>query len=252
MGRTMAGMLSLALLLAACSAGTQPAESGPTAPSRRVAPTRASATLLPAAATPTSRPAAPTASPASSGGGHGHVVDELGGPVAVSFPAYESLTDWARQHRAGIAIVEIVDVSEPRWSTPTGERPPEDLLHDPPAAGHGDISWYGIGRLVTVRLVRILRGEWPAPTAESGYWLVGGTVGQDREDSLVFLQPPVTPAMDGRLGLAFLAPSGLIGTPPTIPSSVAELFPADEQGRISTPLGVEEGVTLENVESFLP
>jgi len=41
---------------------------------------------------------------------------------------YESFAQWAAWYD-GVAIVRVVEVGAPRWSTPSGERPPEADLH---------------------------------------------------------------------------------------------------------------------------
>ncbi len=243
-----ATLCSLALILAACSSGNTTGPDSTSAGGSLALSTPVVSQVpsrpVPSAPAATKPRPADTATPTPSETPHGHVIGS-----SASYPTYESLASF-RSCGFALAIVEIVAVSEPRWDTPTGARPPEALLHAPPLDPEFP-DHYNIGRLISVRRVRVLQGTWPVPEDTVDYWRPGGTVGLDWGEE-VSLYPPVTASDVGRRGIAFMLPTLLLGIPPTIASEVCILFPADAQGRIVTPLETEEGITLDSVESFLP
>lgn len=251
MTRPLGAMLcSLALILPACTAGnaTGPdstSAGGSLAPSTPVVSQVPSRPVPSASAATKPRPA-DTATPTPSETPHGHAIGS-----SASYGAYDSLARWIDDWDATVAIVEIDEVSEPRWDTPTGARPPEALLHGPPLDPEFP-EHYNIGRLVKVRLVRMLQGRSPVTAGTLEYWKAGGTVGLDSGAESP-IQPAVTASDVGRRAIALLLPRPVLtGIPPSMSLTVADLFPADAQGRIVTPLGTDEGITLDNVESFLP
>ena len=222
---------SLLLALAAC--GSSAADRG-TAGTAVVPPASASPSL-PATGTP---PVA--ASPEI----------RIWGGFAVSIP-YGSFAEWAREAArgkgTGIALVRVTDVSGVRWSTASGEGPgPADIAR----ASRGEAG-FAIGRLVTVELVRMLRGTWPASGATALYWLPGGQIGNDQ-----------TPSFSGDLGL--IEPrAGLLAVASTWPgidfdptdgvlwANVAELFPSDASGRLWT-YNRDETIRVDDLERYLP
>lgn len=251
MTRPLGAMLcSLALVVTACTAGGVTG-AGPTPAGRPASPTPPTASTVPSRSAPSApgatkpRPA-DTATPTPSETPHGHAIGS-----SASYAQYDSLARWIDKWDAAVAIVEIVEVSEPRWDTPTGACPPEALLHGPPLDPEFP-EHYNIGRLVKVRMVRMLQGESPVTAGTLEYWRPGGTVGVDSGAESP-IHPAVTASDVGRRAIAQLLPRPvLLGIPPSMSVTVGDLFPADAQGRIVTPLGTDEGITLDNVESFLP
>lgn len=226
-----ARLLVAAVVLAACTTAV-PGQATPPPATPVTAVSTTSATI--AVSSPAVTPSAPP---------HGHVI---GGDA--SFPDL-TFRQWAREaaFQGGLALVEIVSVSRIQWSTTTGEAPSDAEFH----ARQGTEQSYSIGRLVTVRLVRSLRGGWVAVGDGGYFWEAGGQLaGSSQELS------PLTPAIDasfvGRRAVAIVTSRLLRLSDLPVDISIGLLWPADEQGRIITPRGVEEGVTLTNVESFLP
>lgn len=220
------GSLLLALLLTGC--GSSAADPGvsdtPVAPSLA-----ATATAIPAAPTPEIR---------------------IWGGFAVSI-SYGSFAEWARETArgtgTGIALVRITDVSPVRWSTASGEGPgPADIAR----YNRAEVD-FGIGRLVTVELVRMLRGTWPASGASALYWLPGGQIGNDRTppfDLYTLLNEPGP----GSLAVASTWPGAdLDGTDGVLWLNVDRLFPADPSGRVRT-FNPDETILIGEIERYLP
>ncbi|MBA3876369.1 MAG: hypothetical protein C0498_05445 [Anaerolinea sp.] len=208
-------VLALALTLAACggAAGPEPPATDP--PSSPVVPG------TPPAATP-----------------HGEQV--VGS--ATSIP-YESFAQWAG-YFDGVAIVRVVDVGAPRWSTPSGERPTEADLHASPT---GDLPrpLLVIGRPITVELVREVRGAWPAPGKKAVWWVPGGRIGADE---LISTGPNLREPVIGELAVAFTAAQTYLPVPLTY---IGSLFAADASGRVET-FDSSEMVTLDTLDQALP
>ncbi|MBA3877981.1 MAG: hypothetical protein C0498_13870 [Anaerolinea sp.] len=219
----LAGGLALALGLTACSSP---------AADRGVAET----TATPAAPAPaaTAVPAAPSPQVRVWGG------------FAVSFP-YGSFAEWVRdaaRGTGGVALVRIVAVSPVQWSTATGEGPgPADVAR----ASQGEAE-FAIGRLVTVELVRMLRGTWPAAGDTALYWLPGGRIGNDRTPEVYDLPEP-------RVGSVAVASTwsgaDLDPTDGVVWLSVDRLFPADSSGRVRT-FKPDETIMIGEIDRYLP
>jgi len=168
------------------------------------------------------------------------------GGVTVSIP-YGSFAAWVRDavgQGGGVAIVRVVDVSPVRWSTASGEGPgPADI-----ARANRFEADFGIGRLVTVELVRMLRGAWPAAGATALYWLPGGQIGND-------LTPVVYDLPDPRAGSLAVVQTwpgaDLDDTEGVLWQNVMRLFPVDESGRIRT-FSPDETIMIGDVERYLP
>lgn len=132
------------------------------------------------------------------------------GGFAVSI-SYGSFAEWSQdlaRHGDGVALVRVVNVSDFSWSTSSGGPPgPADVAR----YNRAEVD-FGIGRLVTVELVRMLRGTWPA-SSTAFYWLPGGQIEND-------LTPPLdlnTLLIEPRPGLLAVASTwpGPISTAPT-------------------------------------
>lgn len=155
---------------------------------------------------------------------------------------YVSIAQWAAWYD-GVAIVRVVDIGAPRWSTPSGERPSEADLH----------AWLTaevrtplvIGRAITVELVREVQGAWPAPGGRAVWWVPGGRIGADEVvDGSARVREPVI----GELAVAFT------GAQPYLPvplSYIGCLFTADAAGRVET-FDSSETVTLDTLDQALP
>ena len=219
---------SLLLALAAC--GSSAADRG-TAGTAVVPPASASPSL-PATGTP---PVA--ASPEI----------RIWGGFAVSIP-YGSFAEWAREAArgkgTGIALVRVTDVSGIRWSTASGEGPgPADIAR----ASRGEAG-FAIGRLVTVELVRMLRGTWPASGATALYWLPGGQIGNDQTPAVYDLPDPRA----GSLAVASTWPGAdLDDTDGVLWQNVDRLFPADVSGRVRT-FDPAETIMVNDLDRYLP
>lgn len=173
-----------------------------------------------------------------------------GAGAAVSYP-FGSFAEWARDAvfgNRGVTLVRIVDVSPVRWSTATGEMPsPADLARANQTAASVDI-----GRLVTVELVRTLRGTWPAAGDTSLYWRSGGQIGNDRtpdyaaEAGLPELRP-------GSLAVAEMIPAVDLdeATDGVLWVNVNVLFPVEDAGRVRTPWPTET-IKIADIERYLP
>lgn len=217
----LAGGLLLATNVAAC--GSTAADRG--------------ASGIPAAPSPTAAASANPPSPTPE-------TRTWGAGGAVSFP-YGSFAEWARG-TGDVALVRIVDVSKTRWSTASGEGPsPADIDR----ANRGE-AYFTIGRLVTVELVRMLRGAWPAAGPTALFWLPGGRIGNDQSAPLDFwagLDPrPGSPAVAGMVfGADFDPTDGVLWM------NVSDLFPAAASGRLWT-YNPQETIMIGDVERYLP
>lgn len=196
------------------------------------------ATIGPDVAEPTTGTTATSPSPASVASVHGDVFT-LDASIG-----YGGLREWMTIW-GGIALVEITDVGPIRWDTESGARPDETLIHSAPV-GHKDAP--GIGRLVEVRRVRTLSGQWLGAPDLARYWRPGGRLGADEMIDDLGLPPLAT----GAQAVAFLLPQpGNVASDGTIPVEVGWLFPVDASGRVIT-LDPNEKITLDTMESFLP
>lgn len=178
---------------------------------------------------------APTGEPVATP--HGHELTSSGS-------GYTNLGEWLDQPW-GVAIVRVESVGPIRWDTPTGERPPEELLHQAPP---GHEAHPTIGRLVTVKQLRVLRGSWlgvPDDPDAARYWRPGGRLGADTFD----VDDVRTVFVPGQRALALLLPEpGDVGTAGSVPVQIAWLFPVRADGRIET-LDRSEVITVDDVEA---
>lgn len=157
---------------------------------------------------------------------------------------YAGFLDWATSW-GGIALVEVSGLGPVRWTTKSGMRPAESLLHTAPV-GHEDTD--GIGRIIEVRRLKMVSGNWLGATDVARYWRVGGKIGGDEMINELQL-PAFSP---GEQALAFLLPEqASLGAGKDLAVEVGWLFPVDPSGRVIT-LDPNENVTLENLASFLP
>jgi len=173
-----------------------------------------------------------------------------GAGAAVSFP-YGSFAEWARDAalgKGGIALVRITDVSPVRWSTASGQQPgPADLARAMQTGATVDI-----GRLVTVRLVRMLRGAWPAAEDTALYWRSGGQIGSDR--TLDYAAEAGLPELSsGSLAVAEMIPSVDLdeATDGVLLVNVNVVFPIDARGQVQT-AWPDEKITVGQIDSYLP
>ena len=223
----LAGGLLLATVVAACGSATD----------------RGGGSSTPAAPSPAATASAVSPSPTPEVRIWG-----AGGAVSILFGSF---AEWARQAArgtGGVALVRITDVSVVRWSTATGERPSEA---DIARAAQTGASIY-VGRLVTVELVRMLRGSWPVVGDTALYWLSGGQIGND-----------LTPSYAVNAGLPELR-AGFLAVVETLPGAdideatdgilrinVNVLFPIDDVGRVQT-FWPNETITVNDLERYLP
>lgn len=168
---------------------------------------------------------------------HGH---SFGGGAASMY--YEGFAAFAKQFD-GIALVEVVAVSEPRWNTPDRGRPSEQQLHAERLPGDPD---YFIGRAYTVRLVRMVRGEWTPPSNQAVAWEAGGRVGAD-EYAVAPLG--VTAPTVGQQALA-LTLDGLVDFGTGVTTPIAWLLPVGATGQVNT-LDPTETLSLGEIERLL-
>lgn len=190
----------------------------------------------PAAPSPAATAALPSPSPAL----------RIWGGFAVSFP-YGSFAEWVRDavgQGGGVALVRVLDVSGVRWSTASGEAPgPTDIAR----ANTGEVE-FGIGRLVTVELVRTLRGIWPGAANTALYWLPGGQIGIDRTLQAYDLPDP-------RVGsfavVSTWSGADLDATDGVVWLNVQRLFPTDPSGRVLT-LDPTETIQIGEIDRYLP
>ena len=172
-----------------------------------------------------------------------------GAGAAVSIP-YGSFPEWVRDaldQGGGVALVRVLEVSPVRWSTASGDGPgPADVARY--NRGEADFT---IGRLVTVELVRMLRGTWPAAGSTALYWLPGGQLGNDLTfefDGDKRLNQP----LPGALAVArTFAGTDMDGTDGTLFVEVQRLFPADPSGRIRT-FNPDEAMSANDIDRYLP
>ncbi len=176
----------------------------------------ACARLLPGEPAPSESPGSPSALPSPTpcpiGGGAGSF-------YYGSFEEFAAMTD-------GVAVVRVVSVGDPQYSTDDGQRPSCDEVADATDA-------FTVGRLVEVEMVSLIRGAWPA-AGNAMYWLPGGTIDGDITTEAGFgLADPVL----GELAVAFLLaePLDLDDGEGSQPVHVGELFAADATGRVLTP-----------------
>lgn len=135
-----------------------------------------------------------------------------------SFEEFASMTD-------GVAIVRVTSVGEVQYPTNNGQRPSCAVATEP----------WGVGRLIRVELVTLVRGTWSA-TGPAAYWLPGGTIGGDTTTEAGYeldLPDPVA----GERAVAFLLaqPQDLDVGDGTLPIHIGLLFPVDQAGRVVTP-----------------
>ena len=88
---------------------------------------------------------------------------------------YSGFAEWASGW-SGVALVEVASVGPVRWTTQTGRRPEDARLHSAPN-GHDDAP--GIGRVIGVRKVQVLKGSWTAGSDIARYWRPGGRIEAD-------------------------------------------------------------------------
>lgn len=178
----------------------------------------------------------PKASPAPSI--HG---DTLSVDVSIG---YDGIREWTKNW-GGIALVEIADVGPVRWSTVSGLRPDESLLHSAPK-GHEDTP--GIGRFIKVSRIRLIDGQWLGEGDLARYWRVGGRIGAD--EMIDSLDLPTFSA--GDKALAFLLPEpGNLAVDGDLPVQVGWLFPVDANGSVIT-LDPNERITVQDLDSLVP
>jgi len=225
----LAARLLLTLLLAACSSPA--ADRGAAVSTTTLAESSPRTAVVPAPASPQVR--------------------IWGAGFATSYP-FSSFAGWVRdamrEATGGVALVQIVDVSGVRWSTATGEKPsPADIVR----ANRTGASIY-IGRLVTVELVRMLRGTGPSAGSTTLYWRSGGQIGIDRTPDYA-AAAGVPELRSGSLALA-----DLIGTfdadeatDGVLPINVNVVFPVDDVGRVRTPWP-DEKIMIDDIERYLP
>jgi len=172
------------------------------------------------------------------------------GGFAVSIP-YGSFAEWVRDATrgptGGVAIVRIVDISPVRWSTATGDGPSQA---DIDRANQGQIE-FTIGRLVTVELVRGLRGTWPAAGNTALYWLPGGQIGNDRTPTFEGDARLIEPRPDALAVASMFAGTDMDGSAGVLFVNVQQLFPADASGRVQT-FKPDETITIADIERYLP
>ncbi|MGI8872231.1 MAG: hypothetical protein ACR2KI_06500 [Candidatus Limnocylindria bacterium] len=143
--------------------------------------------------------------------------------AAVMFD-YLDLRDMARDTK-GVALVQVTSIGELQYNTADGLRPAEGT----PLSG--SIS---VGRIVEVRLVRLVKGAWVAGDV-ARYWQPGGTIGADTAPSEGWMGLP-RPELGGTM-VAFLTPqpADLDPTDAQLFVDVIALFPVADSGRVITP-----------------
>lgn len=156
---------------------------------------------------------------------------------------YSGFAEWASGW-SGVALVEVASVGPVRWTTQTGRRPEDARLHSAPN-GHDDAP--GIGRVIGVRKVQVLKGSWTAGSDIARYWRPGGRI--EADETIVDL--PIPEVAVGQQAVAFMLPQpdGL-GDGAAIPVEVGWLFPVDSSGLVRT-LDPNERVTLDRLASLL-
>lgn len=178
----------------------------------------------------------PKASPAPSIHGDTLTMDAL--------VSYDGFRVWAEMS-AGIALVEVADVGPVRWSTVSGLRPDESLLHSAPK-GHEDTP--GIGRFIDVSRIRLIDGQWLGEGDLARYWRVGGKIGAD--EMIHSLDLPTFSS--GDKALAFLLPEPVnLAVDGDLPLQVGWLFPVDANGSVIT-LDPNERITVQDLELLVP
>lgn len=182
---------------------------------------------------PPATPVTPAATP--------HGEQQIGS--ATSIP-YASIAQWATFYD-GVAIVRVVDISAPRWSTPSGERPPEADLHAW-IAGTSTSPPLVIGRVFTVELVRQVRGTWPAPGPRAVWWVSGGRIGADE---VISTSPELAEPRIGDQAVVFTAAQPYLAFIPM--SYIGFLFAVGASGRVTT-YDSSETVTLDTLDQALP
>lgn len=133
----------------------------------------------------------------------------------------------------GVAIVRVGAVGAPAWNTPDGTRPSDHALID--AMSEGTQFDYFIGTPVSLELVRMIRGDWNAPTSTTTWWRAGGGAQEDRV-VIDDLRPPA-PSV-GQLAVAFTFDTPREPTP-GVSLFIAEAYPVQADGRVLTPLPTE-------------
>lgn len=219
----VAGWLLVSVAIAGCASSANP---GASATSAVAAPSAVGATVAPS---PRAR---------------------IWGGFATSI-LYGSFAEWARDVRrgtgAGVALVRVTDVSRVRWSTASGQGPSDA---DVARVNRGEVE-FTIGRLVTVDLVRMLRGTWPGDDSTALYWLPGGRIGPDMTlaysgDAMLNEPTPGGVAVAGTF-----AGTDMDGTDGVLFVTVQMLFPADAAGRIRT-YNPDETITVGDLDRYLP
>lgn len=147
---------------------------------------------------------------------------------------YESLDQWRSDvvsQGSSVAVVRVIGVSDVRWSTSTSTRPTQQ---DVARVNAGEAT-FGIGRLVTLELVRQVDGTWPA-NGPVDYFLPGGQIGNDYTPPLELLHHLPAPAL-GQIGLATILPTpdDIDDSEGTLTVEVGALFPAGANGFLMTP-----------------
>jgi len=196
----------------------------------------------PAAPSPAATAIPPSPSPA---------VRVWGAGAAVSYP-FATFAEWARdavrEAAGGVAIVRVVDVSPVRWSTASGQQPgPADLARASQTGATVDI-----GRLVTVQLVRMLRGTWTTAGDTALYWRAGGQIGSDRTPDYT-LEAGLPELRPGQLAVAQMIPTVDLdaATEGVVWINVNVLFPVDNAGRLRT-TWPDETITIGEIDRYLP
>lgn len=174
----------------------------------------------------TTPPIAESATPGTSASATGESATARESPPmggGVSFD-YIDIRDMARDTK-GVAVVVVSGIGPLQYNTADGLRPAEGT----PLSG--SIS---VGRIVEVRLVRLVKGAWVSGDV-ARYWQPGGTIGADSTPSDGWMGLP-RPELGGTM-VAFLAPQPADFDPTDAQAlmDIIALFPVADSGRVITP-----------------
>lgn len=147
---------------------------------------------------------------------------------------YTSLDQWRADvvaQGSSVAIARVTSVSDVQWSTASGAKPGQA---DVERVNRGE-AIFGLGRLVSLELVRQIDGSWPTD-AIAHYFMPGGQLGNDYTPPSELVHHLPVPKV-GELTLATILPrpDDLDDSDGTLMVEIGALFPVSGDGFLMSP-----------------
>lgn len=148
---------------------------------------------------------------------------------------YPSLDGWRQSvvaQGSSVAVVRVVEVSDLRWSTASGQKPEAEEI----AMVNNGVATFGIGRLITVALIREVDGSWPVAGGTADYFLPGGQIENDYTPASELLHH-LPASKVGELALATILPEpdDMDDGDGELIVDIGALFPVTSKGILLTP-----------------